>query len=68
MSRSYPTVQAVEPNKLAGPVRLVIENFVQPNPLDRNHDKYDIGYEAAKRDLLWQLRDVLGPGSLPVKL
>lgn len=68
MARSYPTVQAVEPNKLAGPVKLVIENFVQPNPLDKTHDKYDIGYEAAKRDLLWQLRDVLGPGSLPVKL
>ena len=66
--KSYPTVQSLAPPVLHGGVKDCIESFVRPAPLGKEHGVYEIGYEAAKRDLLWQLRGILGDDALEVVL
>ena len=49
-------------------VEYTLEVSLRPNPLGKGSTDFDIGYEAAKRDLLWALRDVLGKDFLEYKV
>lgn len=64
--REYPQLQAVNAPALHGALKDCLISFCRPAPLGRDDDQYDIGYEAAKRDLLWQLRDIVGHDELVI--
>ena len=45
-----------------------LEVALTPNPVSKGDGDYEIGYEAAKRDVLAMLRSVLGPDYLEFKI